>query len=407
MKTNFYSFLSVRPLKFLVVAFALLCGMMVNAQTFTIWDPGTIAPPGGVSGAAANNDDLTGTGVTTGIKFRVTDAGTVSAIRYYQGDQNIGTHTGTLWLRNPDNSNTILDQVVFTGETLDGWQEMAFPVPISLLPGRIYTATIHSSSGVYSAENNVLPASFDDASNPPFIIMAGDGSTDPTALGNGAYVYENDPDVYPTNPVGSGYFRANYFVDVVFTTTFLLPVTLTNFNAVDKNYDVNLSWETQMEQNNAGFEVQRSVNGSDYSAISFVDGAGESSSKKTYAYTDRNLEPGLYYYRLKQLDRDGTVKFSPVVTATISRRSHIVLYQNFPNPVRNKTTIQYVLPSTMHVNLTLVDINGRTVKVLDNGNRQAGQHSIDLDASTLMKGTYFYRLETDAQPMEVRSLVVQ
>ena len=404
MKTKLYSLSFLRSLKFLFVTCILFFGVIVYGQSYTIFDEGTDAPPGGPTGGNANNNDLTGFGVTTSVKFMVAQAGTISSVKFYKGDQNTGLHVGTLFLRDPDdNSNSIIGQVTFTGETPDGWQEMAFAAPIPVSPNRIYTMALFSENGVYAANNTIYQ--WNPSGNtaiPAFTILAGDGNTDPTGIGNGAYIYTDDPDSYPVSSFNS----SNYFIDVVFTPTFLLPVTLTNFKAIDKNYDVNLSWETQMEENNAGFEVQRSVNGSDYSAITFIEGAGESASRKTYAYTDRNLEPGLYYYRLKQIDRDGTVKFSSVETATISRRSHIVLYQNFPNPVRNRTSIQYVLPSTLSVTLSLVDINGRVISVLENGRRQAGKHTVELDASTLMKGTYFYKLEAEGHPVEVKGVVV-
>lgn len=417
MKTKLYPASFSRALHFsLFLSFLFFAGI-ANAQ-YTIFDESSEAPPGFEGGAAANNNDLTGTGVLTSVKFMVTQPGTISAIKFYKGITNTGNHVGSLWGRTgPDNvTPQWLAQVTFNGETADGWQIMNFPAPIAVTTNRIYTATLHSDNGVYTAVGNYWNPSF-NTDLTPFIILAGDGNTEPfqnpdfgnggQGVGNGAYSYTNIPSTYPTTPFNGGYSSANYYIDVVFTPTFALPVSLTDFKANARDYDVNLSWFTSSEQNNKGFEVQRSSNGSDYTVLTFVNGAGESSSKLSYAFTDRNLVPGLYYYRLKQIDNDGRYKFSPVVTATIGRSSNIVLYNSFPNPVRTTGRINYVLPSTMNVTLSLVDLNGRVVKVLDRGLRQSGQNVATLDATTLMKGLYFYKLEAEGYETLVRRVVVQ
>lgn len=419
MKTKLYlSFPFRRALNSLMLVVFLMLGGLVNGQTFSIFnnvDPFPATDP------SANNYD--GTSVTTSVKFRVLQAGVISSIRFFKGNTSTGPHVGTLWVRNADSvTNTILAQETFVGETADGWQQQTFSAPIPVVPGALYTATIYHDDGVYSAVSFGDPLAWDPYDNSivgPFIMLMGSNDDpgipftnddpDPAGLGNGTYLYTNDPNSYPNQgfPNGGSFNSSNYFVDLVYTSTFLLPVTFTDFKAVEKNYDVNLSWQTATEQNNLGFEVQRSANGTNYEVLSFVDGAGESSSKKSYAYTDRNLEPGMYYYRLKQIDRDGRSKYSPIVTANVKRASTLVLYQNFPNPVKDQATIQYVLPRHMPVTLTLIDLNGRLIRVLDQGMRATGQHSITVDASGLMKGTYLYRLETEGEAAEVRKMVVQ
>lgn len=430
MKTKLYSVLKhSHALKSLLLGALMVCGTMVSAQTFSMFN--NVDPFLPADARANNFDPLGTTGLVVSVKFRVVQAGTISAFRFFKGNANTGLHRGTLWVRNADSStNTILAQETFVGETAEGWQEQILAAPVPVVPGELYTLTIYHDIGVYAAANEQDDPglSWDGDENTiigPFIVLMGDNddpgvpffNDDPdpnSTLGNGTYLYTDDPDDYPggTNTGTNGdlpgsYRSSNYFIDVVYTSTFLLPVSLSEFKAVDKNYDVNLSWVTSLEQNNLGFEVQRSIDGTNFEVLGFVDGAGESNSKKSYAYTDRNLEPGMYFYRLNQVDRDGRTKLSPVVTANVKRGNQAILYQGFPNPVKGQATIQYVLPRSMQVTLSLYDLNGRLVQVLDNGTKQTGSHTVQFDASLMQKGVYICKLEADGELAGTSKLIVQ
>jgi hypothetical protein len=71
------------------------------------------------------------------------------------------------------------------------------------------------------------------------------------------------------------------------------------------------------------------------------------------------------------------------------------LEQNYPNPFNPSTTIQYVLSSSSYITLRLYDLLGREIKILDDGFRSKGQHSISFHADNLTSGTYFYRLNAN------------
>ncbi|MES1226170.1 MAG: hypothetical protein ABUT20_62420, partial [Bacteroidota bacterium] len=147
-----------------------------------------------------------------------------------------------------------------------------------------------------------------------------------------------------------------------------LPVTLVNLKAtVENGDDVLLTWQTEMEQNNKGFEVQRSVDGFNWAPIGFVNGAGQSSITLNYKYNDNDLDPALYYYRLKQVDYDSNFQYSNVVTAQISSDGQLALYQNYPNPYVQNTSIKFNLPRAQNARLSVFDVNGREIQVLVNG----------------------------------------
>ncbi|MDP4265297.1 MAG: DUF4082 domain-containing protein [Bacteroidota bacterium] len=401
MKRIFYPFIS------LFFSATLICGISSKAQTFTILNP-VSAPPGGPGGQANTNDFPAFTaiqGIETGIRFKVTQLGTINAIRFYKGTLNTGTHIGNIW--DPAFSTvTPRATVTFTGETASGWQQMSFGTPFTAVPGVVYVASVFSPTGTYAFEDGsgAINPSF-DITNPPFIILAGDGAGG-TDIGNGTWLYTASS-AYPTNPFGSGYSSTNYFVDVVFAPTFPLPVVLSEFRATPSNSDVLLSWKTQSEFNSRGFEIQRSNNSADWYPVNFVNGAGESTTTRNYSYTDKGLAPGLYYYRLRQTDYDGKNTFSSIVTAIIGGKGTVSLFPNYPNPFSATSTIRYDLPRTQKVRLSLVDMMGREVKVLADNMSEAGSHLVTIDAATLQRQLYLVRLQTDDGTVLTQRILVE
>ncbi|MBL7738492.1 MAG: DUF4082 domain-containing protein [Chitinophagaceae bacterium] len=362
--------------------FAILCisALPSFSQSYTINFTGSPPAPG--SGSANSNDNGGTVGIEAGVKFRVTQIGTISAIRFYKGNTDQGGHVGSLWLSN----GTLLGQVTFTGETgAGGWKEQAFTTPITVSPGNTYVASYYSDDGYYAVTGNYFTTNV--GTNPLIAICNCDG-TNPS---NGIYDYTNAP-VFP----GSTFNAANYWVDVRFTPTFPLPVTLSDLKAVTSNKDVAVSWKTSSENNNKGFEVQRSNNGADWYTLGFVNGAGESTSIKNYSYTDRSLAPGTYYYRLNQKDFDGRSKISSVVTATISGKGQVSLFQNYPNPFKGTSTIRFDLPVAQKVRLSVVDIAGREVKLLTDKLGEAGTHQVSISSDGLSRQLYIIRLQTQS-----------
>jgi hypothetical protein len=186
-----------------------------------------------------------------------------------------------------------------------------------------------------------------------------------------------------------------------------LPIELTSFEAavIPNSSDVQLSWTTATEVNNYGFYVQRSLS----ATMGFVDlpnnfilGNGTTLTPQRYAWVDRNVPAGTCYYRLKQVDRDGSFKiYDPVkivsggeIGADKSRGpSSFALDQNWPNPFNPATTISFQLPAAAGVSLKVYDLTGREVATLVDEVKPAGIHSVTFDGSGLASGTYVYRIQ--------------
>src|SRR5690606_21874352 len=174
-----------------------------------------------------------------------------------------------------------------------------------------------------------------------------------------------------------------------------LPVKLISFKANVAGHDVHLNWSTSTESNNKGFNIQRSLDGRSWQTIGFVDGAGNSTVTNHYAYSDKNLEDGRYYFRLMQVDFDGQFEYSPVETANIFNANSYLLKQNVPNPVKESTIIQFIIPTKTKASLSIFDTHGRLIKMLVNETLPAGTHQAVVKRESLSAGIYYYKLQTD------------
>ncbi len=185
------------------------------------------------------------------------------------------------------------------------------------------------------------------------------------------------------------------------TSSGIIPVELSSFNANVKNNSVNLFWTTESESNNFGFEIQRSNNKINFSKIDFIQGQGTTSLSHSYNYTDSPLPPGEYFYRLKQIDTDGTSSLSHVVNVAIVNPSKYMLLQNYPNPFNPNTTITFEILENSDIKLNIYDLNGHLVRELMNGFKSAGTHSCtwngkDENGITVSNGIYLYRFSSES-----------
>ncbi|MFH0736140.1 MAG: T9SS type A sorting domain-containing protein [bacterium] len=191
------------------------------------------------------------------------------------------------------------------------------------------------------------------------------------------------------NSTGDG---VNISADGILT---MLPVELTSFTASSSNDMVNLSWSTATEINAYLFEVQRSSDNNNWVTVGDVDAAGNSNSVKNYEYTDVSVVSGKYYYRLKQIDNDGAYEFSDVVEVEVGIPTTYSISQNYPNPFNPTTKINYTLPISGKVSISIFSITGELVQTLVNEQLEAGNYTVDFDGSHLASGTYFYRISAN------------
>ena len=195
------------------------------------------------------------------------------------------------------------------------------------------------------------------------------------------------------------------------TTTGVTPVELISFTASVNKDIINLRWKTATELNNTGFDIER---GSEYNSdgditfnkIGFVKGAGNSVIPISYSFSDKINQSAIYYYRLKQIDNDGSSKFSPVVEMNYNSAAiGFYLDQNYPNPFNPSTIIAYSLPEASNVILSVYNALGQQVKIVENVYKNAGNYKVTLNANDLNSGIYFYKIEA-GQFSQIRKMIL-
>jgi hypothetical protein len=178
------------------------------------------------------------------------------------------------------------------------------------------------------------------------------------------------------------------FFDVV------VPVELISFTAKAVEESIVLNWSTASELNNAGFDIERSNDNIDFAKLEFVKGCGTITNRQDYSFIDNTISSkGKYYYRLKQIDHDGSFEYSDIVEVNYEGIPiKYSLFQNYPNPFNNSTIIKFSLPDEKHVTIKIYNALGEEVETILNEVKTAGRYTINFDATSLSSGLYFYRL---------------
>ena len=204
----------------------------------------------------------------------------------------------------------------------------------------------------------------------------------------------NSTTFYAENSVGN---VSNIFVDnlSVYNTVpgSILPVNINSF-FVSKLGKINLlSWSTASEQNNSGFNIERSTNSTDFEIISFVKSLssnGNSSSRLDYSFTDLNPIGLNQYYRLKQTDFDGTSKYSAIVMVTREAPTALTFTKVYPNPANGSIYVNASVPTKMVLQFLILDVAGRVI-TRKNVFADAGNNGFDISVEHLESGTYFIK----------------
>ena len=181
------------------------------------------------------------------------------------------------------------------------------------------------------------------------------------------------------------------------TYTNALPVELTSFTGTREGSTVKLNWTTASEINNKGFDVERKSQNSAWDKAAFVEGYGTTTEIHSYSYTDDLSKTAVTYplfYRLKQIDYDGTVSYSEELEIEAAfAPADFVLEQNYPNPFNPTTSISYSIPEYSYITIKVFDILGNEIETLVNEQKPAGSYEVTWNAVNYPSGIYFYRLQ--------------
>lgn len=191
--------------------------------------------------------------------------------------------------------------------------------------------------------------------------------------------------------------HSNIFFDITneFKVQGALPVDWLVFEAsVNNGHNARLYWQTASEADNKGFEVEMSVDaGAHFRSLGFV--ADE--TDRTYDFTVTDLAEGDYYFRLRQVDWNGTISYSPIRAVRIGGQQ--ATFSIFPNPAQNELTVQMPADGRANAKLDIINQIGQVLRSLSVAD---GQELLPIDIADLPSGVYVLYYRAGEQTQEVR-----
>jgi hypothetical protein len=272
--------------------------------------------------------------------------------------------------------------------TTNGDQILAFTGSVAS-PTFIAAANFNGAwswTGTNNSEQSLLPPGLTAGTNCVLLSDRDNGKIDCLLLpdpasvsdyNNAAYWVYNDATRYTLPPT-------------LGTCEFLLPLELISFYGTAHTNGNTLTWSTAHEMLLSGFEVQRSVDGSDFIPLTFVPAVGTSNNVITYQFIDDVTTASQYYYRLKMIDDDDSFTYSEIITISQTRNDAAYL---FPNPVGQMVTI--VIPeNTLIETIQLFASNGSLIREVQYATTY---NYLQLDVSDLARGMYLLRINSTTQ----------
>lgn len=293
---------------------------------------------------------------------------------------------------------TVTDQTI--GTTAYTAHQYEAPSPVRTLPASLarvsqirYYNVVAEAGGTSTLGSATIRLMYNAANdrvttaNQNLLRIAMTDPTDATRWKNiggagGGTDITSDP--FPAGPLGDFTLATDILTPI---NTNPLPVELVRFEAVRQATGVNVTWATATEKSSDYFDVQRSLDGREFATVATATAGGNTTQPTAYAALDKTAPLARLYYRLRQVDLDGTFAYSPVVTVAGSGASvELVLY---PNPATDRLTA------------TLPASEGRTYRVLNSVGQVLAHGSAALadpvvDVRSLPAGTYFLELRTEA-----------
>ncbi len=176
-----------------------------------------------------------------------------------------------------------------------------------------------------------------------------------------------------------------------------LPVELLNFTVMTEYKKVKLEWTTASEINNDYFLIERSVDGTIFSSIGNVRGAGNSTVKLAYSFIDISPFIGTSYYRLRQMDFDGNSKLYPMKSVTFSdapEEKELAIKSVFPVPFSGYFTVNYFSDTPRTFTIELIDLQGKVVyKTISEAASETNSYRFE-NMEELANGQYLLRMSS-------------
>jgi hypothetical protein len=179
-----------------------------------------------------------------------------------------------------------------------------------------------------------------------------------------------------------------------------LPIELLSFTATARYPYIELNWTTVSENNSDYFNIERSIDGINFTSISKINSAGNSSQTLNYSTFDYKPLVGKSYYHLKQTDYDGENSYSNTEVVEFNIRSEFI-FEIYPNPFSGKTTF-HTTKNLKDATLIVYDSYGLMVKEIINISGQ----TFNFERENLSSGLYYVNLIENAKVIAIDKLVI-
>jgi Secretion system C-terminal sorting domain len=161
----------------------------------------------------------------------------------------------------------------------------------------------------------------------------------------------------------------------------------------ESNKAIAILWKTAKEQSNNGFQIERSSDGENFTAIGRIKGEINSTVEKAYNFSDASPLQGINYYRIKSLALDGKETISKVVSVNFSDKVKTAL-QVFPNPAYSALQVEVMSDEESTKTVQVFDLAGRVI-LTQNAALTKGLNSLSLDVNTVLAGTYLVKVGSE------------
>ncbi len=201
----------------------------------------------------------------------------------------------------------------------------------------------------------------------------------------GPIVGQSPQDPFTLGPDANG-DDFNFAFSLTANTVFL-PVEFTAVNVAPVKTGLEVTWATASEEDNRGFEVERSEDGVSFASVGFVTAQGRSGNGGNYSFTDETILKNTdYLYRIRQVDFDGTSMLSEVVSGAWNDEVFTV-GNIFPNPAITSAALTLHLEKAQSTTLRVFDASGRQVSTNTYG-LDAGNHRLSVNTAEFAAGLY-------------------
>ena len=341
---------------------------------------------------------------------------TPSPTNFYYHTGNTVTHssTGVSGYLIKNQSGIIVDAVVHGAYTFP----LASGVTVSDWSGNT-PAVSSSGNRLNAADNNTSSCWVNSGVTPqnPNAINSGVSTPVPGSMAGFNWNYLGTPFdtnartvVGPYTTAGIRAYVASYFntcgtfYDTAYiTASSTVPVKMTNFEGTKKDNNAVLNWVTVSEINNDFFMIERSFDGINFERIGKVKGKNNSIVVSNYSYIDQDIfsdsKNQIVYYRLNQIDFDGTSSISKMVLVTSNNENNSIII--FPNPSNGAFNISFESKNNSAAKLKIIDVFGKTVW----NNERTLLNGINAINVNLNKGNYILTIEENGK-LTIKKIVI-